>query len=208
MKIYHKIQTVYKRDPDNKFKTLLEGQYSLPVFEFLADAKWVFTEKVDGTNIRVMLDDGELSFAGKTDAAQMPQPLLARLQSLFDVDQLRQVFDGCSQVCLYGEGYGAKIQKAGNLYGETQDFVLFDVKVGELWLERSSVEDIAQKLNLDVVPIVGEGTLHDMVGRCRVGMKSLWGDFQSEGLIARPKVEIRDRLGSRVITKLKTIDFS
>ena len=35
MKEYHKIQTVFKRDPDTKFKTLLHGEYSLPEFEFL-----------------------------------------------------------------------------------------------------------------------------------------------------------------------------
>ena len=66
---------------------------------------------------------------------------------------------------------------------------------------------IAKKINLDVVPIVGNGTLSDMVRLCRDGMTSKWGDFQSEGLIAKPKVEMRSRNGDRVITKLKTRDF-
>ena len=35
MKKYHKIQTVFKRDPETKNKFLLEGQYSLDEFEFL-----------------------------------------------------------------------------------------------------------------------------------------------------------------------------
>lgn len=30
MDTYHKIQTVFKRNPANKHKTLLEGEYSLP----------------------------------------------------------------------------------------------------------------------------------------------------------------------------------
>ena len=45
---YHKIQSVFKRDPNTKFKTLLEGEYSIPEFEYLKDNEWVFTEKVDG----------------------------------------------------------------------------------------------------------------------------------------------------------------
>ncbi len=40
MNTYHKIQTVYKRGPETKYKTLLEGQYSLivatPALELLS----------------------------------------------------------------------------------------------------------------------------------------------------------------------------
>jgi hypothetical protein len=55
MKEYHKIQTVFKRDPSNNYKTLLEGEFAIPEFGYLQDNEWVFTEKVDGTNIRVMV---------------------------------------------------------------------------------------------------------------------------------------------------------
>ena len=47
MNQYHKIQTVFKRDPQANYKTLLFGQYSLPEFEYLAMNEWSFTEKVD-----------------------------------------------------------------------------------------------------------------------------------------------------------------
>ena len=55
MKEYHKIQTVFKRDPATKIKTLLDVDWSQDAFGYLADNEWVFTEKVDGTNIRVMV---------------------------------------------------------------------------------------------------------------------------------------------------------
>ena len=55
MKEYHKIQTIFKRDPENKFKTLIYGEFSLPEFEYLKNNTWIFTEKVDGTNIRKCL---------------------------------------------------------------------------------------------------------------------------------------------------------
>ncbi len=44
MNEYHKIQTVFKRNPENKFKTLLIGDYSMPEFEYLKDNIWSFTE--------------------------------------------------------------------------------------------------------------------------------------------------------------------
>ncbi len=207
MKEYHKIQTVFKRDPNTKFKTLLEGDYSLPAFDYLKSNPWVFTEKVDGTNIRVMLNGNGVSYGGKTDDAQIPAKLVARLRAVFDVqaEKMREMFP--NGACLYGEGHGAQIQKGGGNYSPTQEFVLFDVKIGEWWLERPNIEDIAGKLGLRVVPIIGEGTLLEMVERARGGIKSQWGDFEAEGIVARPKCELSTRNGERIITKIKTRDF-
>ena len=207
MKEYHKIQTLFKRDMQKNGKTLLEGQWTLPEFEYLAGNQWVFTEKVDGTNIRVMLKDGAVTFGGKTDNAQIPAQLVARLNDRFlpMAAQLQAVF-GCD-ACLYGEGYGAKIQKGGGNYRYDQDFVLFDVRVGDWWLQRADVEDVAQKLGLDVVPIIGEGTLYDAIAAAKAGITSTWGDFQAEGIVARPKIELTTRNGQRIITKVKCRDF-
>jgi ATP-dependent RNA circularization protein (DNA/RNA ligase family) len=217
MKEYHKIDTVFKRDTATKFKTLVEGDYANDAFAYLANNEWVFTEKVDGTNIRVMCaeyrENGKqygITFGGKTDAAQIPAFLVERLQRLFMSDEQRsrlaEMFpDGA---CLYGEGYGARIQKGGGNYRPDQDFVLFDVKVGEWWLERPNVEDVAHKLGLDVVPIIGCGTLSDMVEMARSGIPSRWGKFQAEGIVARPSVELKTRNGHRIITKIKTRDFA
>lgn len=208
MKTYHKIQTIFKRDPDTKHKTIIEGDYSLPEFEFLANNEWVFTEKVDGTNIRVMYD-GTVKFGGKSDNAQIPSKLVERLIERFpDAKQLSSTFPFENpQVCLYGEGHGAKIQKGGGNYRSDQDFVLFDVKVGDFWLQREDVEDVAKKLDLEVVPIIGSGTLHDCVSLVKNGITSTWGDFQAEGIVARPKTELCCRNGDRIITKLKCKDF-
>jgi len=205
---YHKIQTVFKRDPSNKHRTLLEGQWTLPEFEYLANNKWVFTEKVDGTNIRVYFRDGKIAFGGRTDRAQIPATLVERLNDRFlsQAERLTDIFDG-AEVCLYGEGYGAKIQKGGGNYRPDQDFVLFDVLVGYWWLQRSDVEDVAKKLGLDVVPVIGTGTLLEMVERAKAGIPSTWGDFQAEGYVARPATELKTRSGHRLITKIKCRDF-
>lgn len=208
MKEYHKIQTIFKRDIQSGGKTLLEGQWTLPEFEFLAENVWTFTEKVDGTNIRVMLSGGAVTFGGKTDSAQIPAQLVSRLNNLFLplAAKMQEVF-GCD-ACLYGEGYGMKIQKGGGNYRTDQDFVLFDCKVGDSWLQRADVEDIAHKLCLDVVPIIGEGTLHDAIAMAKTGIISTWGTFQAEGIVARPKTELKTRDGHRIITKIKCRDFT
>src|SRR3990172_6574340 len=211
---YHKIQTVFKRDEITK--RIIEGDYSLPEFEYLKDNLWIFTEKVDGTNIRVMWDGGNVVFGGKTDSAQMPVFLLYKLQELFEGIQKRQLLketfskDGVpfGEVCLYGEGYGAKIQGGGGNYNPNGvDFVLFDVNIGGIWLERGNVEDIAEKLGIRAVLIVGEGPLSEGVERTRVGFNSQWGDFIAEGIVARPKNELMTRRGERIITKIKQRDF-
>ena len=216
MKEYHKIDTVFKRDPANKHKTLLLGDWSQDAFGYLANNEWVFTEKVDGTNIRIMLppyqENGEqfgITFGGKTDNAQIPAFLVERLQQRFMTTEQRQKLaemfpDGG---CLYGEGYGARIQKGGGNYRSDVDFVLFDVKVGEWWLQREAVEDVATKLSLDVVPIIGRGTLGEMVEMAKIGFNSKWGSFPSEGIVARPAVELKTRNGHRIITKIKHQDF-
>lgn len=205
---YHKIQSIFKRDMTSKRKTLLEGQWTLPEFEFLANNIWTWTEKVDGTNIRVIFKDGGVTFGGRTDDAQIPAQLVTRLNERFlpMAAKLTEVFpDG--EAVLYGEGYGAKIQKGGGNYRPDQDFVLFDVKVGAWWLQRADVEDVAVKLGIHVVPIIGEGTLHDAVAMAKAGIISKWGAFQAEGIVARPSTELKTRSGHRLIAKIKCRDF-
>ena len=208
MKEYHKIQTVYKRNPDNHYKTLLEGEFSLPEFEFLKNCSWTWTEKVDGTNIRVMWNGTIVSFGGKTSRSLIPANLVNHLQETFTRDAMVDAFGSLeTNVCLYGEGYGAGIQKGGGNYSQKQQFVLFDAWITEWWLQRENVEDITTKLGIPVIPIIGEGTLFEMVENARGGFKSQWGDFLAEGIVARPSIELYSRSGHRIITKIKHKDF-
>ncbi|MGI8807028.1 MAG: RNA ligase family protein [Acidimicrobiales bacterium] len=181
-----------------------------PSWEYLKDDTWTFTEKVDGTNIRVYWDGKDVIFGGRTDSAQIPNGIINRLNELFystpGRQRLAEVFpDGGA--LLYGEGYGAKVQKGGGNYKDTQDFVLFDVLVGDLWLKREDIEDVARRLSVDIVPVIGQGTLHDGIEMVKQGLRSTWGDFEAEGLVARPVVELQTRRGQRIITKIKSRDF-
>lgn len=208
MKTYHKIHTVYKRDL--KSKQLIEGEWSRPEFQYLAHNQWVCTEKVDGTNIRITWDGEEIGIHGKTDRAQIPEPLLDRLHNIFDEKKslFKEQFRDATEVCLYGEGYGPKIQ-CGGKYREHHDFVLFDVKIHSWWLRRKDIEEIATRFTLEVVPIVTSCDLYSAIELVRSRqLKSQWGNFEPEGLVCKPQVDIFARNGERIITKIKGKDFN
>lgn len=207
MEPYPKIQSVFKRDPATSYKTLL-SEYSCTEFEYLRDAIWVFTEKVDGMNIRILIsEDGLVSYRGRTDRAELPEQLHARLIELFEprAEKLHTLFP--KGICLYGEGYGARIQKGGGLYCPFQDFVLFDALHNHHWLDRDNLYALATEFKLDIVPIIGTGTFSTMSVMVSRGFQSRWGNFAAEGIVARPAVELLNRHGERIITKLKTKDF-
>lgn len=209
---YHKIYNVFNRNMNKNsegFGKLIEGDYKKPVFEYLAPCKWVGTEKVDGTNIRVLWNreyNETLEFRGKSDKAQFFPGMLDRLESLFSAAAMFDRFNIGNEVCLYGEGYGAGIQK-GAKYREHKDFVLFDVKINDSFLPRQEVEYIAAELKIDIVPEVITGTLPELVEYVKSEPKSTWGDFTMEGLVARPAYEIYDEHHERIITKIKCCDF-
>ena len=193
-------------------KKLIEGKYRNQAVEFLANLPWDFTEKIDGTNIRVHWDGHKVMFGGRTDSAQIPTNLMYALNELFLGVTNEEVFEqkfGETEVTFYGEGYGAKIQKGGGLYRDGVGFILFDVKVGDLWLERENVEDIAKSFNLPVVPVVFTGTIPEAVEYVRSRPKcTVAKEYkEAEGLVGRPKVEMKDRLGNRIIVKIKAKDF-
>lgn len=203
---YHKIDTLFERGEDKK---LIEGQFRDEMVEFLKDNMWQFTEKIDGTNIRVYWDGHRVSFHGRTDKAQIPADLVNRLNELFGGNVNEEMFEqkfGEMEVMLVGEGYGEKIQNGG-LYRKGQDFILFDVRIGNNWQPRESVEDIARYFNIDVVPIVLEGTIQDGIDYVKTKPKSKIGTADSEGLVGRPKVELQNRTGKRVVVKIKVSDF-
>lgn len=205
MKEYPKIETLLNRD-EKTFKVKL-GEWRLSEFEYLKDNQWEFTEKVDGTNIRVMWDGLMRKWGGKSDNAQIPAFLITKLEELFPEPKLAEIF-GQESVCLYGEGYGARIQKGGGNYkSDGVDFVLFDVKVGDWWLQRKDVADVAQKLSISVVPTIGQGTLGQAIERTIVGFTSQWGKFNAEGIVVRPTTELQTRSGHRIIGKIKYRDF-
>ena len=219
MKEYHKINTIFKRD--QKTNKIILNDWSEPEFELLKDIKWIGTEKIDGTNIRVLWNGFNVSFEGKTDKAEIPKHLLEKLFKLFPIELMEKTFgkgydvdengdDFLKQVCLYGEGYGKKIQKGGNYISDDVNFILFDIKIGNWILSREKIEEIALSMNINIVPVLGEFTLDEAIDYVKQGFISTISEnreYIAEGLVLKPKCELFKRNGQRVITKIKYIDF-
>jgi len=145
-----------------------------------------------------------------------------RFVALFDQEKLIQAFKelGVSNdrtVKVYGECYGASQQGMSHTYGKDLRFIVFDVRIGDCWLDVPNAEDVAKKLGLEFVyyekcptdlasldaqrdkPSVQavrnfvSNTVDYMAGR---GPKR-------EGVVLRPMVEMTDNRGNRVMCKHK-----
>lgn len=208
MMTYPKIETVFQRD-ENGTKKLMPGVYRNETVEYMSGLQWVFTEKINGTNIRVHWDGHTVEFGGRTERAQIPAPLVNFLNATFKTTEAEELFEQKfkeSDVILFGEGYGAGIQ-SGGAYRSDVSFILFDVFCGGLWLRRDSIQNIAQAFGIDVVPIVLIGTISDGVKYVKAGKKSTIGTANMEGIVGKPAVDVLDRRGKRVIVKIKGCDF-
>lgn len=175
--------------------------------------------------------DFHVYYKGKTDSANIHPNLLKHLQEQYPTDKVLaalglkgfipkeewqdhkwQTIDDIPQrYTIYGEGYGAKIQKAGGNYlSQGNGFIVFDVKVDDLYLLCSARDEIAAKLGAPVVPFIGMMTLDEAIQYVRTGFKSRIAenkDFMAEGLVIRNELGLKTRRGERIITKLKTCDF-
>lgn len=208
---YTKIETVFERDTEGT-KKLIEGKFRNEAVEYLKDNLWIGTEKIDGTNIGIIWDGHKVSYQGRTERAQIPAHLMNKLIEMFGGMVNEELFEqkfGEMQVILFGEGYGAKIQKGGGNYRSDVSFILFDVYLPEqnLWLKRDAVEDIAKTFGIDVAPIVYEGNIAGAVEFIKGKPKSTIGVADMEGIVCKPAVDMLDRMGRRLIVKIKVCDF-
>lgn len=229
---YQKIQTLFMRDENS---IIMPDSLTLPEFEYLKDCKWEATEKIDGTNVHIDVDFwlercDETSYertvkwdiCGRTERANLPKHLVDHINNVLGegnglinafyeplmkaLDNYEKVF----RVSIYGEGYGVKIQKGGNYIKDGVGFIVFDVRVGNYWLKREAIEEIAQKLGFPVVPLIGMMTLTEAIEYVKKGFKSTIAqnpDYDAEGLVLKTPCGLLGRNGQRLITKIKTCDF-
>ena len=207
---YIKIETPFVRAEDGT-KKLIEGKYRNETVQYLKNTIWEFTEKIDGTNISIVWDGHKIEFHGRTERAQIPAHLVNKLNELFGGEANEEMFEqlfGDTPMILYGEGYGYKIQNGG-AYRDDVSFILFDVyqPTKDIWLKREAVESIAKQLDIEVVPMIMRGTIDDAVRFVKAKPMSTIGTAPMEGVVGRPIVELKDRLGKRVIVKVKVRDF-
>lgn len=185
MKEFTKISNIFLMDTKGKITGLQ------PLFRTLRKVTWEGTEKVDGTNIRIHWDGHSVEIGGRTDKAEIPTHLKEKLEERFLSKPMEYKFEeifGEKDVILFGEGYGPKIQNGGT-YASEPKFILFDVLVdGKFYLTRANVDDVAEKMELDKVPVVFYGTIDEAIECVAQHPMSTLGEHQHEmeGLVLQP----------------------
>lgn len=215
---YHKIPGPFKREVSGENKNkLIPWSWSSPELEFLCDVPWIFTEKVDGTNIRVIWDGHKVEVRGRTDRANLASDLVKIITEMFPEELMEQTFNG-NPVTLFGEGYGPGIQKGGGLYRPDKSFILFDVYIDGWWLQRGSVQNIANSLGIDIVPIRFVCSLTEAIKImateevfstvAQLGPRGSENAMvEAEGVVGSPAMPLFNRKGERIMVKLKGCDL-
>ena len=222
---YQKIHTIFKRGERNIIQP--DEPFSVPEIEYLRGLLWHTEEKIDGTNVRIEIyteDAGDglsrlrVRYAGKTDNAQMPVPLMEHLRETYPAERVIAALEW-NEVCehpagevlatIYGEGYGEKIQDVGSKYRAGQSFIAFDVKVGDTCLDIPDRNAVLKSMGAPIVPHVGDMTVDVAISFVRTGFRSFISEepIFAEGLVLRPLVRLKNARGERIIAKLKHDDF-
>lgn len=206
MNEYRKIANVFKFDA--KYQNIVDLNEP---FKSLENLTWVGTEKVDGTNIRIIWDGYKIEIKGRTDNAQFQGELYDTLSQMFLTKEMEYVFEQIfenKEVVIYGEGYGPKIQAGGGLYSDKPKFIVFDINIDGHYLKRANVLDICEKLNLDVVPEIFSGTIDEAKKFVSKHPSSTINEkHEMEGLVLELPLEIFDKNGNPLKCKVKYRDM-
>lgn len=212
---YPKTETLYNRNEKFKIASNVKGKYPLRQEEYSLLKKWLVTEKIHGTNVRVILQgDGTVLFKGRTESTEHPEFLAEYLKETFTKKKMEQYIGWASsqptgEITFFGEGYGNKIQDVGDKYiSKGVGFMLFDVYANK-WLNYNSVKNIAEKLEIPVAPYLGMKTIEEITEMVKNGFNSKLSESKlpAEGIVAKAEPGLLDSNGKRLMFKLKYKDF-
>lgn len=217
------------------------SKFLAKVFDHIAGLGTVYTEfvareKIHGTNFSVIITKDSIQAAkrsgpiGELEKFFGYEDLMADLNPVFlDVQKmLKEKDDGWNSIQIFGEYAGGGIQKEVD-YGE-KSFYVFDIYLdapgagfSHGWWPDSSVEMFCDHHGLKIAPLVGRGTLEQML-KLPVEFDTIvpsltWdnmysmhlipaaGDNIGEGLVIKPNEPMFLPNGSRIAIKYKTDKF-
>lgn len=165
-------------------------------------------EKIHGTSAHISWKNSNVSFFSGG-----AEHLL--FTSLFDAKFLKSKFleRSLSDITIYGEAYGGKMQNMRETYGDKLRFVVFDVMVNNIWLNVEQAERYVKNFDLDFVPYVKCSTDIEVLNALRDSPSEqavkcgITVPKKREGIVIRPLVEMITSDGSRVISKHKIAEF-
>ena len=185
-----------------------------PELGYLMRNKWAYKRKLDGENMRVMWDGERAIWNGKSDDFTCNEETTEMMNRIFQEEIFEEKFGREKTVLLFGERMGPKCQ-GNELELLESTFVLFDVKIGDTWLEPKNIVSIAKYFNVPScydymsggteAVLDGDGyvdTLISLIKKMSEGKFSKW-----EGIVAIPEVGLFSRKGERLIVKIKNKDY-
>lgn len=208
MKYYSKIESIFNRGEDFKFNY----KYRRPEYAYVK--YWDATEKIDGTSTFLYFDlknDYPL-FGGRTPKTNTSGKWIPRKwfeQKINSVgDRWRDYLNmyDINSLQIFGESYGAGIQKGGGLYGDPS-FRMFDVLVDDTyWLDQGKMTAVSDFFEIGQVPSLGHLTTEEALAMLGRQSEVTEQDRVAEGLVL--KTPMFDSRGDRVMCKMKVRDIT
>ena len=202
---------------DAKFKNTTELNQSLP------NGNWILTEKIDGTNIRIIITKPDEK--GNRDVLIGSRQLILNENdkgskpffnclSEVNLNKIKEYFEDIdSTIVIYGEGYGAGIQRGG-MYSPKKNFRVFDIRIGKAYQDFAFVEKVCIDNKLNIVPIFGntdvisyDGCVTDLINFNTTLINEGDGG-KPEGLVYKFEPVLLNKYGERLIFKVKFKDFN
>lgn len=166
-------------------------------------------EKIHGTSAHISWKENVLTFFSGGEKH-------AKFLELFNEEEMTEYFKEHFtdiDITLFGEAYGGKCQGMSETYGKELKFIVFDVKIGEAWLNVSNAEDVTNNMGLEFVDYVKCNTdlvtlnyYRDLPSSQAI-RNDMGEDKLREGIVLRPLEEYSDKRGNRVIVKHKRDEF-
>jgi hypothetical protein len=169
-------------------------------------------EKIHGTSAHISFkSDGSIRYFAGGESHP-------KFVALFDETKLLEAYKAAGypvdkDVTLFGEAYGGKQQGMSATYGPELKFAVFDVKIGDSWLDVPKAEAVAKSFGLEFVfyqriptDIASLDAARDMDSPQAI-RNGVGAGKKMEGVVLRPIVELTLNNGSRVIVKHKRDEF-
>jgi len=175
----------------------------------------VVTEKIHGTNSRIGVVEGKLLAGSHGLQRRRPEPEEMATNTYWfpaTLEPVTGLLDDLGSrhrvAILYGEIYGAKIQKLH--YGQHGGlgFAAFDVFVDGGFLDHDDFAALCERHGVATVPVLGRGPFSlEMVAELSRGPTALPDRHIREGVVVQPVKERTDPQIGRVILKYLSDDY-
>lgn len=180
--------------------------------EFAHIDQWLWTEKLDGSNISIAASKFGTTWRGRTPNSQFNLEIVNHLN--LRVEAWTGILDNVlnenklDSIEFFGEVFGPNIQN-GQKYASTINTKFFDIRVDQrLWLDWNTCREYSRVLGYEMPAfgLVGTNALVDMVREGFPTKESRHGGW-AEGIVAKTPIPLYNNNNDRLIWKLKTKDF-